>query len=66
MEKKFNYEAAVREIEQIEAAIERGDMGLDDIARQLARATELIKQCKAKLAQTDEEVRAVLQKEEDE
>lgn len=65
MEKKFDYENAVREIERIEAAIEGGDMGLDEIAAQIARASELIKLCKDKLTRTEEDVRRVLEGQDD-
>lgn len=46
---KFNYEAAMKELEGLVQRMESGEMSLDNVTKDLSRAKELIKKCKDKL-----------------
>ena len=61
MNNEFKYEEAVHEIEQIVAKMESNTTDIDAMAEQLKRAQKLIKLCKDKLTQTDEEIKKVLE-----
>ncbi|MHB8080533.1 MAG: exodeoxyribonuclease VII small subunit [Candidatus Krumholzibacteriia bacterium] len=50
--------AAVEEVERILARLEAEQVDLDDLAREVRRAVELIGICRSKLAATETEVRA--------
>lgn len=45
MEKKFDYDGAVAELEKIAARVEDPATGLDEIDRCIRRSDELIRQC---------------------
>lgn len=59
-DKNFSYEAAKAELEEILNELEQGETGIDELAKHVKRASELIRLCREKLRQTDEEVKAVL------
>lgn len=59
--KKSNYNDAVKEIEEILAKIENGELDVDDLTENVKRVAELIKLCKEKLHKTDEEIQKILQ-----
>lgn len=61
--KKISYADAVAEIEAILQKIDDQELDIDILAREVKRATELIRLCKAKLAQAEEDVSRVLEKE---
>lgn len=44
---KFDYKAAVEELESIAAKVEDPDAGIDDIDRYIKRSQELIEACRA-------------------
>lgn len=54
------YGAAVEEIEQILASIDRDEIDLDELGQKVERAVELLKICRAKLKATDARVTQVL------
>jgi len=60
--KEFSYTEATAEIERILDRLRNEAMDVDDLAAQVARATELIAQCKKKLLKTEAEVNKILEK----
>ena len=60
MPKEQKYEAAMRQLEDIAAKMENGELDIDSLSEQLKTAQKLIKQCKDKLTKTDEEIRKIL------
>ncbi|MBN2639364.1 MAG: exodeoxyribonuclease VII small subunit [Bacteroidales bacterium] len=58
--KEMSYQKAIDELEQIVAAMETGDIPVDDLAKKVKRASELIKVCKTVLYETSDEVNRVL------
>ncbi|EFB92906.1 MAG: exodeoxyribonuclease VII small subunit [Prevotella bivia] len=61
--KKINYEEAVKQLEDIVAKMEDGEMDLESMTTQLKKAQELVKLCKDRLTQTDKDIQALLKKE---
>ncbi len=62
MKKELTYTEATAEIERILARLRSEEMDVDDLASQVARASELIAQCKKKLLKTEAEVNKILEK----
>ncbi len=60
MPKEQKYEAAMRQLEDIAAKMENGELDIDSLSEQLKTAQKLIKQCKGKLTKTDEDIRKIL------
>ena len=60
MPKEQKYEAAMRQLEDIAAKMENGELDIDSLGEQLKTAQKLIKQCKDKLTKTDEDIRKIL------
>ena len=60
MPKEQKYEAAMRQLEDIAANMENGELDIDSLSEQLKTAQKLIKQCKDKLTKTDEDIRKIL------
>ena len=60
MPKEQKYEAAMRQLENIAAKMENGELDIDSLSEQLKTAQKLIKQCKDKLTKTDEDIRKIL------
>ena len=60
MPKEQKYEAAMRQLEDIDAKMENGELDIDSLSEQLKTAQKLIKQCKDKLTKTDEDIRKIL------
>ena len=60
MPKEQKYEAAMRQLEDIAAKMENGELDVDSLSEQLKTAQKLIKQCKDKLTKTDEDIRKIL------
>ncbi len=58
----MTYTEATAEIERILARLRNEEMDVDDLAAQVARATELIAHCKEKLFKTEAEVARILEK----
>ncbi|HTN78650.1 MAG TPA: exodeoxyribonuclease VII small subunit [Acidimicrobiales bacterium] len=61
----IGYGEAVAELEQILEQLERPDVDVDELARQVQRAAELIRMCKARIAAARVEVEAVVTQLED-
>lgn len=59
---QVKYEDAVRELEQIVHQMENNEFDIDQLSEKLKRAQMLIKLCKDKLNQTDEEIKKILDK----
>lgn len=59
---QVKYEDAVRELEQIVHQMENNEFDIDQLSEKLKRAQMLIKLCKDKLTQTDEEIKKILDK----
>jgi exodeoxyribonuclease VII small subunit len=57
--KEFSFNNAIMEIEKILRVIESGDLDVDKLAREVRRASELIKQCQKKLRTTEEEINSI-------
>ena len=57
---ELNYTEATAEIERILARLRSEELDVDDLAAQVARASELIAQCKQKLLKTEAEVSKIL------
>lgn len=54
--KKFDYAAAVAELEKIAAKVESADTGLDDIDKYIRRSEELVAGCRAYLRSAREKI----------
>lgn len=62
MKKEMTYEAALTELEQIVTTIERGEIPIDQLTKQLKRGQELLAFCKEQLTQVEEDVTKLLSK----
>lgn len=62
--KKLTYSEAVAEIEQILARLKNEQTDVDKLSAEVKRATELIAQCKARLAEVEATVKAQLNEQE--
>lgn len=49
------------QVEEILGRIQREEIAIDDLAREVARATALIAACKARLLKAEEEVNKILE-----
>lgn len=58
--KQFKYSDAINEIEQIVAEIESNELDIDELTEKIKRVSELLKFCKAKLHDTEEEVQKIM------
>ncbi len=61
MEKKetLTYRKAVSELESILASLEKADPDVDEMVKQVKRATELIQFCRERLTKTDDALRKI-------
>jgi len=57
-----NYESAYDELQTIIEQIEEGDIGVDELADKVKRASALISFCKKKLKSVEEDVDEVMKK----
>ncbi|MCM8792564.1 MAG: exodeoxyribonuclease VII small subunit [Candidatus Omnitrophica bacterium] len=57
---EIKYNKAVEELEKILERIQSGEVDVDDLAKEVKRATELIKLCKEKIEKTELEVKEVV------
>ena len=60
MSDESSYSEAVAELEQILEQLERPDVDVDVLARQVQRAAELIRMCRARIAAARIEVETVV------
>ncbi|WP_342133084.1 exodeoxyribonuclease VII small subunit [Hydrogenophaga sp. OTU3427] len=52
-----NYEAALQELEQLVAAMDAGQLPLDQLLAQYQRGAELLKFCRARLDAVEQQIR---------
>ena len=64
-DKKLSYNEAIAEIEEVLGLMESEDLDVDDLSAKVKRVSELIRMCRKKLLQTEEEVEKVLKEIED-
>lgn len=57
---EFSYNKALEEMEQIMAEIETEEIDVDQLSSKVKRLSVLIKECKKKLHETEEEVQNVI------
>ena len=55
-QKMIAYEEALAEVEAILGRIQREEIAVDDLAKEVRRATELIAACKERLLKAEKEV----------
>lgn len=60
MEANLAYEAAYKELAQIAKEIENETVSVDDLAKKVKRASELITFCQTKLKNTEAEVNKII------
>lgn len=58
--KGLTYKEAITEIDEIMAKLERDDIDVDELSKDVSRAAFLIKYCKDKLRNTEEEVNNII------
>lgn len=56
MKETLTYESALRELQQIVAALQSEQIKIDDLAQQSKRAAELLAFCKARLREIQEDI----------
>lgn len=57
-----NYKEAYDELQAIVAEIEEGTIEIDELSEKIKRASKLVGICQAKLYETEEEVKLMLEK----
>ena len=60
MSEEINYTVAFEELQLIVQEIEEGEISVDELSIKVKRAAQLIKVCKTKLTQTEEDVNQIL------
>ena len=60
MPKEQKYEAAMRQLEDIAAKMENGELDIDSLAKQLTEAKKLIALCEAKLTAANDKIDKIL------
>lgn len=60
MSEEINYTIAFEELQLIVQEIEEGEISVDELSIKVKRASQLIKVCKSKLTQTEEDVNQIL------
>lgn len=64
--KQQSYEEAMVRLEHLVAQMEANELTIDQLGEALKEAQDLVKQCKAKLYQADEQIKKLLKEEENE
>jgi exodeoxyribonuclease VII small subunit len=62
----LNYDQALARIEEITTQIEAGELNVDELAKHVKEASELLKFCKGKLFDTEAEIEKILKEMEEE
>ena len=57
---KISYDNAIKEIESTLEKIEGGELGVDELAKKVARVTELLKICRDRLHKTETQIDKIL------
>ena len=60
MSEEINYTVAFEELQLIVQEIEEGEISVDELSIKVKQAAQLIKVCKSKLTQTEEDVNQIL------
>ena len=60
MKAQPNYKEAFEELQEIVLEIEQGEISVDELSEKVKRAAILIKICKAKLTNTEQDVAEIL------
>ena len=60
MSEKLNYTDAFEELQEIVSDIEDGEISVDELSKKVKRASELIRICKEKLSETEDDVKKIL------
>lgn len=63
--KKIKYSEAMAEVEQILARLRSGQMSVDELSSNVARATQLIAECRTILSRTESEVERLINPDEE-
>ncbi len=58
---EFSYDAAMLELQTLVGQLQNDQIGVDALAEKVRRATDLIRLCREKLRQTEEDVNAALE-----
>jgi len=53
---KFNYDKSIKELEEIIATLENGSTSVDEFSEMVAKASKLIRDCKTKLRETENDI----------
>jgi len=61
MSKKQLYKSSIEEIEAIIQKIENDDLDIDELSKLVKKAAKLIKQCKAQLKGTEDDLNSTLE-----
>jgi exodeoxyribonuclease VII small subunit len=62
----LTYEQALVRIEEITGQIEAGELDVDELAKHVKEASDLLKFCKGKLFDTEQEIEKILKEMEEE
>lgn len=62
MELNLSYEEALSELQGIVKKLENKEVKIDELAKTVARANELVEYCQKKLQQTEAEIQKIVQK----
>jgi len=63
---QLSYDEALKEIETTLEKIETGNLGVDELADEVARVTSLLKSCRDRLYRTEEKIGKILDESEPE
>lgn len=59
----MSYDKSLKRLEEIVTLLEKGETGMDDLSEMVKEASALVKECKAKLRMTEEEIGKALRDE---
>jgi exodeoxyribonuclease VII small subunit len=59
--KKISYQEAYNELQSILSQIENDELDVDELTKNVKKASELIKLCKSKLFETETEIEKIIQ-----
>lgn len=58
---KISYEKALAELMELQQAFENNDISVDQIAKKMKRANELLQHCKNKLREVEKDVQKTME-----
>ncbi len=61
MAEKMTYEEATAQIEQIVARLRNNEISIDELSKEVKRATELITLCRERLLRAEGEIQKILE-----